>query len=60
MSRIPDYSVDEYMPQVLYKAINDWQAKSYDYASANVQISLSFSHEELMYLYNLTGGVKNE
>ena len=41
----------EYMRYTLYHAITDARAKEYEYASNSVKISISLSHDELVYLY---------
>ena len=41
----------EYMKYTLYHAVTDIRAKEYEYASNDVKISLSLSHDELVYLY---------
>lgn len=48
----------EYMRYMLYHAITDIRAKEYEYGSSDVKISLSLSHDELVYLYQCVSEYK--
>lgn len=67
MSRIPDIPEDEYIPQVLYKAINDWEAKSPMYNQLEVfeKRGKWIEHEDCTGTFNKcsncgAGGLVNE
>lgn len=48
----------EYMRYTLYHAVTDIRAKEYEYGSSDVKISLSLSHDELVYLYQCVSEYK--